>query len=86
MQVFPVVSKVNGRFVAGATVENNAETLAKSINKFNGEVPVVYVGEPIPVNPSYSKAKDPERVMLTSLLAAALVVDESALAELTAAA
>lgn len=78
MEMYPVVSVRSGLYVAGCTVENNTGTLVKSLNNYalgeglEGEV--VFVGSPIPLNPSYSRAKDPERVMLGRLLAASLKV------------
>lgn len=69
--MYPIVSLSTGAFVAGTTVEGNADTLAASLNKFAGEA-IVRVGDPIPLNPSYSKDRDPERVMLTALREAAL--------------
>jgi len=69
--MFPVVSKVNGRIVAGTTVEANSERLAVAVNKL-ADVDVVAVGEPIELNPSWGKAKDPQQTALKAFLALAL--------------
>jgi len=71
MQLFPVVSKVNGRAVSGATVDRNADTLAAAINRLAGRE-VVAVGEPIVINPAYSAKRDPEQTALKAFLALAL--------------
>jgi len=71
MQMFPVVSKVNGHIVAGTTVEANSDRLAVAINTL-AEADVVKVGRPIELNPSWGKAKDPQRTALKAFLVLAL--------------
>lgn len=71
MQVFPVVSKVNGRIVTGATTHNNAGQLARALDKLHG-AELTEVGEPINVNPAWSKTRDPEQAVLRGFLALAL--------------
>lgn len=80
MASFLVKSVRTGDVVATVTIENNADTLAKSLNKFAREeagtlgLPtsaedVVYVDRSaVPSNPAYSKTRDPQREMLSALL------------------
>jgi hypothetical protein len=75
MEIFPIISTATGRVVSGATTgvtpSANADTLSEAINRRYGST-LVRVGEPVEINPAYSKSRDPNRVVLDALIAAAL--------------
>lgn len=74
MQVFPIISTVNGRTITGTTTEPNADRLASAINRKYQDGDVVRVGEPFVLNPAWSKDRAPGA--LDQMLAAALVPSE----------
>lgn len=87
MMVFPIVSTVNGATVAGHKYDNGAFGLAAALNGHAGNAGLVTVGEPVewdgngtwtvdgvavPVCPAYGRAKDPNKIMLSGLVAVAV--------------
>jgi hypothetical protein len=85
-KVFPIVSTVNGRVVAGHTYGDQVGKVAGVINRYAGK-DVVTVGEdsyewdgkgvftvdgePVAVNPTYAKNKDPHGWTLAGIVALA---------------
>ncbi len=83
MMVYPIVSNVNGRTVAGHKSQDGGIGVASAVNRFSG-ADLVHVGEPfeteltsgvlhvagvaVALNPAYALAKDPFRDALNRIV------------------